>query len=123
MTELVKNEDVKPVFIRRVEDVDTIGDVRTKPMLTGEQMTLLEIKYPPGAGAPPHVHSHETLCYVVEGRVRVIVGDEEFEMGQGDTCRHPMGVPHGIRGIEHATVLEIKSPAQPIAQFLKTSDH
>ena len=56
------------------------------------------------------------------GKVKVTVGDEEFVLGPGDVCRHPQGVPHGIEGVEQAKVLEIKSPAQPIDQFLGTSD-
>jgi quercetin dioxygenase-like cupin family protein len=114
--------DIKSLFIRRVEGVSNFGEVSVKPMMAGDEMTLLEIQYPPGAGAPPHIHQHETLCYVVSGSVRVTVADEEFDMHPGDVCRHPQGVPHAIRGIEHATVLEVKSPAQPIAAFLAVSE-
>lgn len=121
MDVMVKNEDVGVLFIREVEKQKTFGAVRMKPLIAGDHMTLLEIQYPPEAGAPPHVHQHETLCYVVSGKVRVTVGEDEYVLEAGDTCIHPLGVPHGIRGIEHATVLEIKSPAQPLSQFLGTS--
>ena len=120
MTNLSRNADVKDLFIKLVEGLPIKGNVRMKPMMTGDQMTLLEIHYAPGAGAPLHVHQHETLAYVVEGKVKVWVGDEEFLLGVGDVCRHPQGVPHGIEGIEQATVLEIKSPAQPLEAFLQT---
>jgi quercetin dioxygenase-like cupin family protein len=118
---LHQNIDVEPLFIRQVEDVKNFGDVSVKPMLAGQQMTLLEINYPPGAGAPPHIHQHETLCYVVSGRIEVIVADDVFEMGPGDTCIHPQGIPHGIKGIEHSVVIEVKSPAQALGQFLGLS--
>ncbi|MCI0543604.1 MAG: cupin domain-containing protein [Actinobacteria bacterium] len=118
---LSPSSEIKPLYIRQVEDVRNFGNVSVKPMLAGEQMTLLEITYPPGAGAPPHVHQHETLCYVVSGRVEVRVADDVFEMGPGDTCIHPQGVPHGIKGVEHAVVIEVKSPAQPVSQFLGLS--
>jgi quercetin dioxygenase-like cupin family protein len=61
------------------------------------------------------------LCYVVGGKVRVTVADEVFELGSGDACIHPAGVLHGIEGVEQATVLEIKSPAQAIDRFLGTT--
>ena len=122
MSELSRNQDVQARAIKVVEGKPTHGDVRMKLLFTGEQMNLLEISYPPGAGAPLHVHQHETLCYVVEGKVKVTVGDEEFVLSAGDVCRHPQGVLHGIEGVEQAKVLEIKSPAQPIDQFLGTSD-
>ena len=117
-----RNVDVKSVAIKRVEGLDTHGNIQMKPLIGGDQMVLLEIKYPPGAGAPLHVHQHETVCYVVEGQVRITVAEETFVLGPGDSCRHPQGVPHGIEGVEMATVLEIKSPAQPIEAFLGTSE-
>jgi len=119
---LAKNVDVDGLYIKAVEGLPTKGAVRMKPMMIGDQMTLLEIQYPPGAGAPLHTHQHETLCYVVEGSVKVVVGDEEFVLGVGDVCKHPQGVPHSIEGLKQAKVLEIKSPAQPIEQFLGTSN-
>jgi quercetin dioxygenase-like cupin family protein len=119
---LSKNDSVLARYIRQVEGQPTFGDVRTKAMRIGDHMVLLEIDYPPEAGAPLHVHQHETICYVVWGKVRVTVGDEEFVMGEGDACTHPQGIPHGIRGIEHARVLEIKSPAQALSDFLQISD-
>ena len=121
MANLVKNSEVSARSIKVVEGKETHCDIRMKLMKSGEQMNLLEIKYAPGAGAPLHVHQHETLCYVVEGKVRVTVADEVFELGPGDACIHPAGVPHGIEGVEQATVLEIKSPAQAIDQFLGTT--
>jgi quercetin dioxygenase-like cupin family protein len=121
MSYLSRKAEVQARRIHTVEGKPTHGQVIMKPMMTGQHMTLLEIQYPPGAGAPLHVHQHETLCYVVSGRVRVTVDDQVFELGPGDVCQHPKGVPHGIEGLEQATVLEVKSPAQPIERFLGTS--
>jgi quercetin dioxygenase-like cupin family protein len=115
-----RNQDVETMFIRQVEGVANFGDVRMKPLIAGDQMTLLEIKYAPEAGAGLHIHQHETVCYVVSGKVQVTVGDEVFELGPGDVCVHPRGMKHGIRGLEQATVIEVKSPAQPISAFLRT---
>jgi len=93
MANLAKNSEVTARSIKVVEGKETHGDIRMKLMKSGEQMNLLEIKYAPGAGAPLHVHQHETLCYVVEGKVRVTVADEVFELGPGDACIHPPGFP------------------------------
>ena len=50
-----------------------------------------------------------------------MVEDETFIVGAGDACRHPEGVTHSVEAIEDATILEIKSPAQPLEQFLGIS--
>jgi quercetin dioxygenase-like cupin family protein len=117
-----RNADVKERRIKIVEGKATHGEVIMKPLMIGDKMTLLEIQYAPGAGAPLHVHRHETVAYVVKGKVKMFVGNEEYVLGVGDVCLHPEGVPHGVEGIEQAVVVEIKSPAQPIEQFLGTED-
>ena len=38
------------------------GDLMVKPMLQGDEMTLLEIHYTPGVGAPLHVHECLPRC-------------------------------------------------------------
>ena len=119
---LSRNADVTERKIKSVEGKDLRGDVIVKPLMAGDRMTLLEIQYAPGAGAALHVHQHETLAYVVKGKVKMTVGDEVYVLGPGDVCRHPQGVPHGVEGVEQAVVVEIKSPAQPIEQFLGISE-
>ena len=44
----------------------------------GEHMTFLEIQYEKGTGAPLHVHSHESLVYVISGRLKTTIGDGAF---------------------------------------------
>ena len=76
------------------------GDMLVKPLIKGDEMTFLEIHYAAGVGAPLHTHTHESIAYVVKGKVKSTVGSEEFIMGPGDVCRHPKGVLHGLEAIE-----------------------
>ena len=66
--------------------------------------------------APLHSHAHESVAYVVKGKVKSTVGSDQFIMGPGDVCRHPKGVLHGLEAIEDSLVVEVKSPAPDIAQ-------
>ena len=93
------------------------GDLLVKPLIKGDEMTLLEIHYTPGVGAPLHIHEHESLAYVVKGKIRTTVGEDVYILGAGDVCRHPKGVPHGVEAIEESIVVEIKSPAPDITTF------
>jgi quercetin dioxygenase-like cupin family protein len=119
---VVRDSQVEYRRVRTVEGLPTRGDMRVKALLGGEQMVMLRIRLPAGAGSPPHTHPHESLCYVVEGKVRVVIGDEAYVLGEGDVCRHPEGVLHSIEGVDDSTVLEIKSPAQPLEGFLGTGN-
>ena len=113
-----RNVDVKAVAVSAVEGKPTYGgNLVVKPLIKGDQMTFLEIHYAAGVGAPLHTHTHESVVYVVRGKVKSTVGGEEFIMGPGDVCRHPIGVMHGLEAIEESVVVEIKSPAPDIGSF------
>ena len=116
-----RNSDVKAVAVSAVEGKPTYGgDLLVKPLIKGDEMTFLEIRYAAGVGAPLHAHTHESIAYVVRGKVKSTVGSEEFIMGPGDVCRHPTGVLHGLEAIEDSLVVEIKSPAPELRAFLAT---
>ena len=59
---LSKNSDVKGLVVKSIEGKPMKGDLLVKPLIKGDEMTLLEIHYQPGVGAPLHVHSHESLA-------------------------------------------------------------
>lgn len=115
---LSRNADVKALVVKSIEGKPMNGDLLVKPLIKGDEMTLLEIHYTPGVGAPLHVHDHESLAYVVKGKVKMIVGKEVYILGPGDVCRHPQGIPHRVEGIDESIVVEIKSPAPEISKFL-----
>jgi quercetin dioxygenase-like cupin family protein len=113
-----RNADVSPVRVEAIEGKKTYGgELVVKPLIKGDEMIFLEIHYMPGVGTPLHAHTHESIAYVVKGKVKSTVGTEEFVMGPGDVCRHPKGVPHGLEAIEESIVVEIKSPAPDIGAF------
>jgi quercetin dioxygenase-like cupin family protein len=113
-----RNADVAPIKVSAVEGSPTYGgELLVKPLIKGDEMTFLEIQYAAGVGAPLHSHTHESIAYVVSGKVKSTVGTDAFIMGPGDVCRHPKGVLHGLEAIEDSVVVEIKSPAPDIGAF------
>jgi quercetin dioxygenase-like cupin family protein len=54
------------------------GNLLINPLIKGDQMTFLEIHYAAGVGAPLHTDTHESVAYVVKGKVKSTVGEEEF---------------------------------------------
>lgn len=116
-----RNADVETVAVKAIEGKPMYGgDLVVKPLIKGDEMTFIEIHYQPGVGAPLHAHSHESLAYIVRGKVKMTVGDEHYILGPGDVCRHPKNVPHSVEAIEESVMVEIKSPAQDIADFFDT---
>lgn len=113
-----RNAEVEAIAVSAIEGKPTYGgELNVKPLIKGNEMTFLEIHYAAGVGAPLHSHTHESIVYVVKGKVKTTVAGDEFIMGPGDVCRHAAGVLHGVEALEDSVVVEIKSPAPDIATF------
>lgn len=57
-----------------------------------------------------HSHPHEQLVYVIRGRMRFTRGEEQFEVGRGDSFVVPGGVEHHAAALEDSEVLDVFSP-------------
>ena len=82
---------------------------------TGGAFSLVEHPIPPRAlAAPLHTHHNEDeYSYVLEGRVGIQLGAEDFEVGPGELVVKPRGIPHTFwnAGETPARLLELISPA------------
>jgi quercetin dioxygenase-like cupin family protein len=70
----------------------------------------------PGGKSGKHLHSHsrEEFAFVVKGRVKLTLGNEESELGPGDAVTLPAHSPHRWenKGRETVEVLMIASRVQ-----------
>jgi quercetin dioxygenase-like cupin family protein len=61
-------------------------------------LTLIESLAPEGDSPPLHVHGTEDeLFHVLEGTLRVRLGDDELVLEAGESVLAPKGVPHTYR--------------------------
>jgi quercetin dioxygenase-like cupin family protein len=100
-------------YILRSGEGVTPDDSSTKAskVSTAGSMTLIESTTT--GGAPLHVHTREDeYFYVVEGMIKVRLGDETFEAGPRSFVCLPRNIPHewDVVGAE-ATVLMMTVPA------------
>jgi quercetin dioxygenase-like cupin family protein len=79
----------------------------------GERLSLAIVELDPGSVVAEHRHPHEQLGMVLRGSVRFRVGDEEGELGPGETWTIPGGVPHEVHtGPEGAEVIDVFAPVR-----------
>lgn len=109
------------VMRRAQRPVLVSGDGFRKTLLTPRPVKHIEAcigEFDPGASTgDPYTHgdSQEVLL-VLRGDVTTIVGDQTFEMSQGDSLEYRTSVPHGIEntGESTAEVLWIVSPSTSV---------
>ena len=81
-------------------------------LATGTYQELNWVKFAPGSTYPMHSHPYEQTSIVVQGRMRLTVGDEVREVGPGDMWYAPADMIHGgdILGDEPVIFIDLYSP-------------
>lgn len=115
------NPDAPVLPVATIEGEPTAGTFFIKPLLQGDQMALMEVRLDAGAASGMHMHHHESLLYVVSGRLETTVGDDTFVLAPGDVCRHPAGVRHRVRALEPSLFVEVKSPTAGLGRIFGTA--
>jgi len=89
-----------------------VEGVRLKTLVHGEKTHLCEFKINKGSMVPEHSHPHEQTGYLISGRVKFILEDEEFEAGPGDSWCLPGDIVHAAETLEDSVMVEIFSPVR-----------
>ena len=81
--------------------------------VAGEFMKAGIVTKPESEGPPLHMHpNEEQFTLVLEGKLHMIVGDEDRIVERGDLIHIPRFTPHRSRAVEGAAVFfTVKSPA------------
>jgi quercetin dioxygenase-like cupin family protein len=90
----------------------TLATIRLPAEASGGRFALIEHLLPHLASPPLHTHPEDETYFVLEGRLTLLAGKARFELGPGDACSAPAGVPHTFRvDTEIARVLLLSTPA------------
>jgi quercetin dioxygenase-like cupin family protein len=77
----------------------------------GDQVLMCRVVYQPGKTVPRHAHDHtEQLMAVVEGSVRMTIGDETRDLGPGDVVCVNRGIEHELYSEGGVTFFEALAP-------------
>jgi quercetin dioxygenase-like cupin family protein len=102
--------------------LDTLVYIRVDGEQSGGAYSLSETWGARGNMPPLHVHHrNDETFYVLEGDVRLFLGDREITLAPGQAAFAPRGVPHTYRvESDRARWLVINSPAG-FEQFLRAA--
>lgn len=91
---------------------EVLKGIRLKTLVHGDRTLLCEFLLEEGCMLPIHSHPHEQTGYLMSGRINLIIGDEKFEAGPGDSWCIPGDKDHGAEAWEDSVVLEVFSPVR-----------
>ena len=84
--------------------------------LVGKHVMIQYVTVKKGVSAPQHQHPNEQMMVLLEGRMRVLVGDvtkgelTELELKPGEVIHYPPNMLHGGEALEDSVILDIFSP-------------
>ena len=77
----------------------------------GEQVLMCHVTYAPGTTVARHSHPEaEQVMWIIEGSVRMTVGDETSELAAGDVVVVNRGVEHELHSEAGMTFVEALAP-------------
>lgn len=104
-------DSIAPERLASVEGVKPKGIVEVRRVMVGNEILMLHVFREKGLIDPVHKHmDHETVAYLIKGRLRLVIGGEEFIAEAGTSWIHPRGVEHFSEALEDCEQLEVKSP-------------
>ena len=119
--------DQRNVTFYRWEDMpkERLSDVLDRRLITGDRMMLSHVYLKKGAIVPRHQHENEQLTYILEGGLRVWIGEDESEVLDvlaGEVLHIPSLVFHKAEALEDTLDVDVFSP--PRQDWLdKTDDY
>jgi mannose-6-phosphate isomerase-like protein (cupin superfamily) len=98
-----KSEELEPGVTRKITH------------LKGLMMTIIENRNGPMAEPEPfHHHFHEQIAYVAEGRLKLFVEDDVYELQAGDTFSIESNLKHCIQS--QTEVIKLVDAFAPIRE-------
>lgn len=106
-----QRDAIAPERITAVEGVKEEGHLEVRKMMVGDEILMLHVYRGKGLVDPIHKHmDHESMGYLISGKLRLVIGGEEMIATPGTAWLHPVGVDHFSEALEACEQLEIKSP-------------
>jgi len=102
---------------------ERVTDMLSRRLITGKTMMLAHVYLKKGCIVPKHSHVNEQLTYVLEGCLRLWVGeelDQVVDVKPGEVLLIPSNVPHKAEALEDTLDVDVFSP--PRQDWLEKTD-
>ena len=86
--------------------------VERKTLAYGRRTLMAEFVMEKGHTPAAHAHPHEQAGYLVTGRLRMRIGEEEYDVEPGDSWCIPGDCEHQATVLEDSVAIEVFSPVR-----------
>lgn len=103
--------------------LENVSPLLDRRLITGERIMLAHVYLKKGCIVPTHQHDNEQITYILEGKLRFWIGEEEkvtFDVGPGEVLTIPSNVVHKAEALEDTLDVDVFSP--PRQDWLEKSD-
>jgi quercetin dioxygenase-like cupin family protein len=84
-----------------------LSERRMMKLLEFEGYTVLVYTYRPGRTFSPHEHAQDKCDGVLDGTLRITVGETVYDLGRGDRLYLPAGTRHAAQVVGEKTVVSL----------------
>jgi quercetin dioxygenase-like cupin family protein len=78
----------------------------------GDSTTFGYVTIEAGSHLPLHHHPHEQITYMLEGKLKMQIGDKEVVLESGYVQVIPSNTPHSADALTACTLIDVFSPVR-----------
>lgn len=91
--------------------------INIKTLVHGEKTLMTKFVMERGSSLPKHSHPYEQTGYLIQGKIKLFIGEKSYDVNPGDSWCIESGVEHSAQVLEKSAALEIFAP--PRADYIK----
>jgi quercetin dioxygenase-like cupin family protein len=104
-----------PARFYRWDDIpkEPLSDMIDRRIVSGEKAMIAHVYLKKGAIVPTHTHDNEQLTYVLDGALRLWLGESEEQVVNvraGEILHIPSNMPHRAEALEDTLDVDVFSP-------------
>lgn len=99
------------IHIDQVKKKKLIAGI-TGQYVHGSSTTLGLVTLEEGSDLPLHHHPHEQITYMLDGKLKMKIGDEEVVLEAGHVQIIPSNTPHSAVALTACTLIDVFSPVR-----------
>jgi quercetin dioxygenase-like cupin family protein len=103
--------------------LEKVSPLLDRRLISGERIMLAHVYLKKGCVVPTHQHDNEQITYILDGKLRFWIGEEEkmvIDVAAGEVLTIPSNVIHKAEALEDTLDVDVFSP--PRQDWLDKTD-